>query len=99
MTPEQLMNIEYQPVMADLYSLAVVIFALSVGGMPFNSAQADDKFYRLILNGKQDIFWKAHETNFGAPFSPEFKDLMTCMLAHQPGERISLVDIQMHPFF
>ena len=67
--------------MADLYSLAVIIFTLFVGQMPFSSAQASDKYYSLFSSGKQSVFWKAHEIRFGETFSPEFKDLLTRMLA------------------
>ena len=48
---------------------------------------------------RQNVFWAAHEAHFGAPFSPEFKDLMTQMLAYQPYLRLNLVEVLMHPFF
>ena len=98
MAPELMLGMRYSPVMADLFSLGVIIFAMCTGVLPFANADCDDKHYILIATYKQSIFWAAHEA-YGATFSPEFKDLMNSMFAYQPFQRLNLVEVLSHPFF
>jgi len=85
--------------MADIFALGVIIFIMCTGVQPFEIARMDDNHYEAMCLNRQTVFWAAHETHFGAPFSPEFKDLMTQMLAYQPYLRLNLVEVLMHPFF
>jgi len=84
---------------ADIFALGVIIFIMYTGVQPFDVAKQDDSHYEAICLNRQNVFWAAHEAHFGAPFSPEFKDLMTQMLAYQPYLRLNLVEVLMHPFF
>ena len=84
MAPEIALGMRYQPVSADLFSLGVIIFAMSTGLMPFRQAHCDNKAYRLIATNKQSVFWAECETLIGAPLSANFKELMNNMLAYQP---------------
>lgn len=71
--------------MADLYALAVLIFALYMGKMPFNSAVTDDILFNCITKRDLNKFWRLHEidvTNPSKTISAEFKDLISNMLAY-----------------
>ena len=91
--------------MADLFSLGVIIFILVTGRMPFEEAHLDDPHYKYICNHVQSKFWSLHEVHAAEEetgtdaFSPEFKDLMTNMLAYQPYSRLNLAEILGHQFF
>ena len=91
--------------MADLFSLGVIIFNLVTGCMPFEEARLEDPTYKYICNYIQSKFWSRHELHAAEEetgtdaFSPEFKDLMTNMLAFQPYSRLNLAEILGHQFF
>ena len=91
--------------MADLFSLGVIIFILVTGSMPFEEAHPEDPTYKYICNYVQSKFWSLHEEHAADEetgtdaFSPEFKDLMTNMLAYQPYLRLNLAEILGHQFF
>ena len=43
-----------------------------------------------------DLFWKKHEEDYQKGFSPEFKDLISCMLHVNPQNRLCMADIVGH---
>ena len=98
MAPEIMMECSYQPTVTDTFALGVIIFIMYTGVPPFGKAHMSDKYYNLICLKKHDLFWRAHEQHHGAPFSQEFKDLMSKMLDYQPYQRMNLVEVLMHPF-
>ena len=46
MAPEIILECKYQPVMADLFSLGVIIFILVTGHLPFEQATINDRYYK-----------------------------------------------------
>ena len=85
-----------------MFALGVLLFILHTGREPFEQASQTDPLYNLIMNNKFDVFWGVHESatpNEQSPLSPEFRDLMQNMLAFQPYQRLSMVDLMAHPFF
>lgn len=98
-SPERNLHKPYDAASADIFAAAVVIFCLVCGGMPFKRASENDYFYYLIINGKLDLFWKAHnevtEKKGLAIFpTPEFKELMEGMLDPNPSKRFSFEEIK-----
>ena len=81
LAPEILGNVDYQPIMADMFALGVIFFIMKTGFHPFKLAIQSDPQYKLLLSGRQNLFWQMHEKNFGSAFSVEFKDLIENMLA------------------
>ena len=77
------MQVDYQPQVADLFSLGVIIFGLVTGRFPFADAVATDSFYGMFVRN-QGQFWETHERSMKAPLPKEFKELMTIMFAYQP---------------
>ena len=61
MAPEVLLDCKYQPAMADIYALGVIIFSIYTGVMPFGKAMISDSYYELICLRKTDLFWRVHE--------------------------------------
>ena len=82
MSPEILLNMPYQPLMADIFALGVIIFVMYTGFYPFESARIDDKHYKYVFEFNMNRFWKKHEKYYGAPLNEDFKDLMSNMLAY-----------------
>lgn len=46
MAPEIILECKYQPIMADLFSLGVIIFILVTGHLPFEEATINDNYYK-----------------------------------------------------
>lgn len=98
MAPELIMKKSYQGNAVDLFALGIILFILYTGHPPFNSANpSTDAHYKLLCEGKADLFWKQHSRNKAEGFfSEEFKDLITNMLQLDPVARLSLADIVGH---
>lgn len=84
-----------------MFAAAIILFILVSGHPPFTTAEPKDPFYRCLAAGKVDIFWQQHskgKENGEAFFSPEFKDLITNMLALDPPQRPKLEELIKHPW-
>lgn len=69
---------------------------------PFDKmAGKKDPFYKLIVQNRADLFWKAwaqyhpEEEDY---YSKEFKDLITTMIDYYPQKRPLMADIIGHPW-
>ena len=83
MLPEMYIRRKYLPIMADMFPLGVLLFILYTGVLPFAKADLNDNLYKLIIMDRLDLFWQHHESRpKSPPLSPEFKDLMSKMLAY-----------------
>ena len=92
----------YDGVLADIFSLGVVLFVLVMGFYPFDKPNMFDSRYKLISKKDFDNFWKKCEqkkilAEKGlSGVSEEFKDLFEKMVCPKPKERISLCQIKKH---
>ena len=92
----------YDGVLADTFSLGVVLFVLVMGFYPFDKPNIMDNRYKLIFKKDFDNFWKKCEQkkNFSGNnltgVSKEFKDLFSKMICPKPKERITLSQIKKH---
>ena len=68
--------------------------------MPFWTATSEDIYYKLLINGRSDLFWKAHFAHQPQikEISSNFKDLVTGMVLPNPHQRFSIADIIGHPW-
>ena len=57
MSPEVMLQIDYQPIVADLFALGVIIFSLHTRCLPFLEASINDPYYKLFIMNKQDQYW------------------------------------------
>ena len=66
---------------------------------PFQVANSDDMYFKLLATNRSDLFWKAHSNRKPAGFfSDDFKDLITCMLQLHPHQRLCMADVIGHPW-
>jgi len=97
MAPEIHMRKAYTGETVDLFATGIILFIMYSQNPPFTKAIPNDPYYRL-LSAKDERFWQLHSRN-KAPgyYTPEFKDLLTRMLAFEPSERMTISQIKEHP--
>ena len=87
---------QYDGIKADIFSLGVLLFTLTVGSPGFKSATNEDKFYQKIKNRELDEYWTIVD---GTNLSNDFKDLYAKMVSYDPNQRPSAEDILKHDWF
>ena len=71
--------------MADVFSAGVILFTLMKGAPPFSKSAVTDPFFKLLKDGKHEIFWRAHSKHLGDDFfSDDYKGLVVSMLMDNP---------------
>ena len=93
----------YMPGPADIFALGVVFFALVVGQLPFQKATAENRLYRLIRQGKKEMFWGSHPgvaqlQNQEGRILGEFKELFISMVCEDSASRLKCEDVLQHPW-
>jgi serine/threonine protein kinase len=93
----------YDGIMADIFSLGVVLFILVMGFYPFDKPNITDSRYKFISKKDYPGFWKKCEQKLSSNSSftgtsHEFKDLFENMVTYRPKERININDIKKHPW-
>lgn len=92
MAPEVILGNGYS-YSVDYWSLAVMIFEMLSGKLPFGETLTDPyEVYQQVLEG---------ELSFPVIFDlkPDVKSLLVQMLAKDPAERLSQLQLQNHPWF
>ncbi|CAD8066778.1 unnamed protein product [Paramecium sonneborni] len=93
--PETYLQQPYHPVEADLFQLGVILFQICAGSSPFHNANIKcDANYQFIYRQQTGKFWEKHQSEF----SPELKDIIVKLLAFNPNRRLSISEIQSHPW-
>merc|ERR1719447_1262421 len=92
--PELLLNQKYD-LKCDIFSVGVILFILMAGYPPFEQASKNDKWFKPLMKGNIDKFWKAHQKSPIAKI-PAAKDLLTKMLCFTPKDRIDIEGIKKH---
>ena len=97
--PEEHLKLPYEGKVVDIFAVAVVLFAMAVGHMPFSKAVEEDSLYAMLIDGKAKNFWKAHEdilkdSRISMKISNDFKDMMTRMLDPMPERRLTVEEIK-----
>ena len=99
MAPEIHLEAPYQGKQVDIFAAAIILFLLVAHQPPFTQAKVTDPYYKCIAGNRADIFWKTHSRNKPGGenfFSPEFQELVTCMLQVEPSHRPSMAEIMAH---
>ena len=99
MAPEIHVKAPYQGKQVDLFAAAVILFIMVAQHPPFTTATNSDPFYKCIAGNRSDIFWRTHcknKPNGENFFSPELKELLTCMLQLEPSHRPSMSEVMAH---
>jgi serine/threonine kinase 33 len=92
---EVLSNVEYfNPMLCDIWALGIILFMVLTGHPLVEFATMASERYRMIAEGRlQEMI-----ESWGFDFSDEVVDLMQRLLRPVPQERISLTQIQQHPW-
>lgn len=85
----------YDGIKNDIFSLAVLLFVLTVGRFPFERSSYLDRKYRLIMMKKYDDYWSYFEQY---NLSDEFKQLMNHIFCYDPSERLTIDEILEQPW-
>ena len=86
--PEIIQKKEYDPELADVWSLGVCLYVMICGYLPF-SEEDDEKNNELIISGKVE---------YPSEIGNICKDLLKKMLEVDPKKRINLLKITRHPW-
>ena len=85
----------YDGVKNDIFSLGVLLFVITIGEFPFESATYSDDKYKFIIKGRFPKFWE----NFNdIDISEEFKDLINRLISLNPAKRLTIDEIIKHPW-
>eukprot|EP01083_Nonionella_stella_P143210 444507_1 len=92
--PELLLNQKYD-LKCDIFSAGVILFILMAGYPPFEHAAKTDKWYKPLMEGDIDRFWKWHQKSPIAQ-KPDAKDLLQRMMCFEPKKRIDMNGMKNH---
>jgi len=95
MAPEIKEGKTYDGRQVDIFSVGVILFIIVMGIFPFQEALSDDYYYKLLLTGKKEKYWKK---TGGSGLSIEFKNLIESMISHDPSKRPTIKQLLEHPW-
>ncbi len=79
----------------DIFSLGVLLFVITIGDFPFESATYSDEKYKFIIKGRFSQYWEFF--NY-INISDEFKDLINNLISINPSKRLTIDEILKHPW-
>ncbi len=82
MAPEILHGKPYSGYAIDLFSCGIILFIMVAQTPPFLKAVPTDPLYRMLMENKDEVFWKSHLKNkpHSFRFSENFKHLVLGLL-------------------
>jgi len=88
----------YDAKLADIWSCGVFLYASTIGTYPFYRPQdrGNPKEVQLMIQRILRLQYKIPENG---DVSPELRDLLSKMLVDDPQQRISMCEIQRHPWY
>ena len=94
------MGKQYEGARVDLFASAITLFTIVARRPPFASANPKDPHYKMIAAGRAELFWQAQvEAEDGEDiFSAELKDLLEKMMTFKPDNRLTIEQINEHPW-
>jgi serine/threonine protein kinase len=89
----------YDPFLADCWSAGVVIAVMVIGGFPFSKREASNEnlLKETYERGRRPRL-SMERTLKGDQTSPEFRDLIRCLLEPDPALRLRLDKVKRHPW-
>jgi len=96
--PEINLGKSYDGTKADIFSIGVILFTLSMKSFPFHKAVPHDEYFRWLVQAKYEQFWSRHESELGLEVDANLKSLLNGMLCFDPTKRISMEEIISHPW-
>ena len=85
------LDLAYDPIKVDVFTMGEVLFLLAFGQRPFEFATYDDPYYSLIIEGEYNEFFSVHPAtkDIGEIDEDLKRVIMTCLLPY-PEDRPSL---------
>jgi serine/threonine-protein kinase HSL1, negative regulator of Swe1 kinase len=87
---------KFDPIIADLFALGVVLFEIIFFKSPFQMAKSTDLTYKTFRSS--DFSSKYSSNSYGESFNPSVIDLLIRLLNHVPSERPVTEKIMKHPW-
>ena len=97
--PEVIENIPYNGFQADIFSLGMTLIWLTFGIPGLTKAWKKCKFYKNIISGKKEEYFKMLKSYIKEEISPSFKELFLWMVAYKPEDRPTIEQILSHEWF
>ncbi|RHY07647.1 hypothetical protein DYB37_006506 [Aphanomyces astaci] len=96
MAPEMHSGESYDPVLADVWSIGVMLFIMLTGSPPVDSSEVSDPVMQFV----HEKGWRSlvHEWDFDDVVSEDALDLMENILQVDPLKRWTLAQVVAHPF-
>ena len=85
----------YDGIKNDIFSLGVLLFVITIGEFPFQSATYSDDKYKFVIKSRFNQFWEFFNN---VNISKEFKDLINNLISLNPTKRLSIDEILKHPW-
>jgi serine/threonine protein kinase len=89
-------GVGYNGVQTDTFALGIILFALLMGRPPFQIADINDPFYRLIFTEQLDEFWAPWDQfarQNDHEISDDFKQLFISLVSFSPLMRLSINEV------
>lgn len=80
-------NAKYDGFAADVFSAGVVLFVMARGIPPFFTAKSDDRYFKIMMAGRWDLYWRQHKKNTNTDISEDFMEMMQGVLEADPAKR------------
>jgi serine/threonine protein kinase len=85
----------------DVFASGIMLFIMQTGFPPLNVAKLSDGFYKIIKEKDEVKFNKYNLRAAQLPkddytLCPHFRDMIFGMLAYNPAERMTLVEVEQH---
>jgi serine/threonine protein kinase len=87
----------YDGMLADCWSVGVVLFMLAAGHPPYAQGSVSDPLFRLLHSADFAAFWAYHR-QFGFAVSEQLQELLTGLLQVNPDCRLSMAKASEHPW-
>lgn len=91
MAPEIKEGKTYKGTQVDLFSIGVILFIIVQGIFPFKEARKEEYFYKLLLEGKVDTYFKKVNGN---SLSAPFKELILSLFSYNGDDRPTMEQIR-----
>lgn len=94
--PELHSKSPYYGICNDIFSLAVTLFVIVTGSMPFKQATSTDPFYSYVIKNDYEGYWA--KRGLKQKLSYNFKSLLFNLIAFDYAQRPTIDEVRQHPW-
>ena len=89
----------YNATKSDVFAAGIILFLFRFKHFPFGTITLKDNYFKMFAEERYAEFWQAEEDVTEVMINPELVDLLNKMLCVDPEKRISVEEIQSHPWY